>query len=30
MASFLFKTIFRLLALLPLRTLHGLGALLGD
>jgi len=29
MASFLFKTIFRLLALLPLRTLHGLGALLG-
>lgn len=29
MATFLFKTLFRLLALLPLRTLHGLGALLG-
>ncbi len=29
MASFLFKLLFRLLALLPLRTLHSLGALLG-
>jgi len=29
MASFLFNFIFRLLALLPLRTLHHLGALLG-
>lgn len=29
MASFLFKLLFCLLALLPLRTLHGLGALLG-
>ncbi len=29
MAAFLFKTIFRLLSLLPLRMLHGLGALLG-
>ena len=29
MASLLFKIIFRLLALLPLRTLHSLGALLG-
>lgn len=29
MTAFLFKTIFHLLALLPLRMLHGLGALLG-
>ena len=29
MTGFLFKTVFRLLALLPLRTLHSLGALLG-
>lgn len=29
MFAFLFKTIFRLLALLPLNALHGLGALLG-
>ncbi len=29
MAAFIFKSIFRLLALLPLRALHGLGALLG-
>ncbi|MBY0576031.1 MAG: lysophospholipid acyltransferase family protein [Gallionellaceae bacterium] len=29
MAALLFKIIFRLLALLPLRSLHGLGALLG-
>jgi KDO2-lipid IV(A) lauroyltransferase len=29
MTAFFFKTIFRLLVLLPLRTLHGLGALLG-
>lgn len=29
MSAFLFKTVFRLLALLPLRALHGLGALLG-
>ncbi len=29
MSAFLFKTVFRLLALLPLRMLHGLGALLG-
>jgi len=29
MAAFLFKTLFRLFALLPLRALHGLGALLG-
>jgi len=29
MASFLFKTLFHLLALLPLSWLHGLGALLG-
>src|SRR5476651_543622 len=29
MTSFLFKLIFRLLASLPLRWLHGLGALLG-
>lgn len=29
MASFLFKNIFRLFALLPLGVLHGLGALLG-
>jgi KDO2-lipid IV(A) lauroyltransferase len=29
MTSFLFKSIFRLLSLMPLRWLHGLGALLG-
>ena len=29
MSAFLFKTVFRVLALLPLRVLHGLGALLG-
>src|SRR3989338_7223240 len=29
MSAFLFNTFFRLLALLPLRALHGLGALLG-
>ena len=29
MSAFLFKTVFRLFALLPLRALHGLGALLG-
>lgn len=29
MSAFLCKTVFRLLALLPLRLLHGLGALLG-
>lgn len=29
MTAFLFKTIFRALALLPLRSLHGLGVLLG-
>ncbi|HUW25559.1 MAG TPA: lysophospholipid acyltransferase family protein [Gallionella sp.] len=29
MAAFIFKSIFRLLALLPLRALHGFGALLG-
>jgi KDO2-lipid IV(A) lauroyltransferase len=29
MTAFLFKTIFRVLALLPLRSLHGLGALVG-
>lgn len=29
MTTFLFKTVFRLLALLPLGMLHGLGALLG-
>lgn len=29
MAAFLFKTIFRLFSLLPLRLLHGFGALLG-
>jgi len=29
MFAFLFKTVFRLLALLPLSVLHSLGALLG-